>query len=59
MRGKYRVVILLMTVIHRLDSFLEASQQKVLDLKVKLEQAGITETWPVLCVAADYAFCNA
>ena len=42
-RGKYRDVILPMTVIRRLDSLLESSKQKVLDLKSKLEQAGITD----------------
>ena len=26
---------------------------------MKLEQAGITDTWPALCAAAGYAFCNA
>ena len=58
-RGKYRDVILPMTVIRRLDSLLESSKQKVLELKAKLEQAGITDTWPALCAAAGYAFCNA
>jgi len=58
-RGKYRDVILTMTVIRRLDSILEASKQKVLGLKDKLEQAEITNTWPALCAAAGYAFCNA
>ena len=58
-RGKYRDVILPMTVIRRLDSLLESSKQKVLELKEKLEQAGITDTWPALCAAAGYAFCNA
>ena len=58
-RGKYRDVILPMTVIRRLDSLLESSKQKVLDLKSKLEQAGITDMWPALCAAAGYAFCNA
>ena len=58
-RGKYRDVILPMTVIRRLDSLLETSKQKVLALKAKLEQAGITDTWPALCAAAGYAFCNA
>lgn len=33
--GKYRDVILPMTVIHRLDSLLEASKPKVLELKAK------------------------
>ena len=58
-RGKYRDVILPMTVIRRLDSLLEASKPNVLELKSKLEQAGITDTQPALCAAAGYAFCNA
>ena len=35
-----------MTVIRRLDPLLESSKEKVLDLKGKLEQAGITDMWP-------------
>ena len=58
-RGKYRDVILPMIVIRRLDSLLEATKPNVLELKSKLEQAGITDTWPALCAAAGYAFCNA
>lgn len=58
-RGKYRDVILPMTVIRRLDSLLEASQSKVLELKATLEQAKITAPWDALCAAAGYAFCNA
>ena len=58
-RGKYRDVILPMTVIRRLDSLLEASKPKVLELKAKLEQAKITAPWDALCSAAGYAFCNA
>ena len=44
-RGKYRDVILPMTVIRRLDSLLEASKPKVLDLKAKLEQAKNYSPW--------------
>ncbi|MBQ6972945.1 MAG: SAM-dependent DNA methyltransferase [Synergistaceae bacterium] len=58
-RGKYRDVILPMTVIRRLDSLLEGTKDKVLAMKARLEQANITETWPALCAVTGYAFCNA
>ncbi|HHV57317.1 MAG TPA: SAM-dependent DNA methyltransferase, partial [Firmicutes bacterium] len=41
-RGKYRDVILPMTVISRLDAVLEPTKQAVLDMKVTLDKAGIT-----------------
>jgi type I restriction enzyme M protein len=41
-RGKYRDVILPMTVIRRLDAVLESSKQAVLDMKKHLDDAGIT-----------------
>lgn len=40
-RGKYRDVILLMTVIRRLDVLLEDSKEAVLDMKKKLDAAKI------------------
>lgn len=40
-RGKYRDVILPMTVIRRLDALLEDSKESVLDMKKKLDAAGI------------------
>ena len=58
-RGKYRDVILPMTVIRRLDSLLESTKEKVLKLKAQLEEAKVTDIWPALCAAAGYAFCNA
>lgn len=58
-RGKYRDVILPMTVIRRLDAMLEDSKQKVLDMKKKLDDAKIDNQWPALCNAARQAFCNA
>ena len=58
-RGKYRDVILPMTVIRRLDAMLEGTKQAVLDMKVKLEAAQIDNPWPALCHAAGQAFCNA
>ena len=58
-RGKYRDVILPMTVIRRLDALLEDSKEAVLDMKKKLETAKIDNQWPALCNAAGQAFCNA
>lgn len=57
-RGKYRDVILPMTVIRRLDAVLEDTKQRVLDMKAKLDAAGITNQTDALCVAAGQAFCN-
>lgn len=57
-RGKYRDVILPMTVIRRLDAVLEDTKQQVLDMKAKLDAAGITNQTDALCVAAGQAFCN-
>lgn len=58
-RGKYRDVILPMTVIRRLDAMLEGTKATVLDMKKKLDEAGIDNQWPALCNAAGQAFCNA
>ena len=58
-RGKYRDVILPMTVIRRLDAMLEETKPAVLDMKKKMDEAGITNQWPALCNAAGQAFCNA
>ena len=58
-RGKYRDVILPMTVIRRLDALLEGSKEAILDMKKKLDAAGIDNQWPALCNAAGQAFCNA
>lgn len=57
-RGKYRDVILPMTVIRRLDAVLEDTKQRVMDMKAKLDAAGITNQTDALCVAAGQAFCN-
>ena len=40
-RGKYRDVILPMTVLRRLDSLLELSQPAVLEMKTSLDNAKI------------------
>lgn len=58
-RGKYRDVILPMTVIRRLDALLEDSKESVLDMKKKSDAAGIDNQWPALCNVAGQAFCNA
>ena len=58
-RGKYRDVILPMTVIRRLDALLEDGKEAVLDMKKKLDAAGIDNQWPALCNVAGQAFCNA
>ena len=57
-RGKYRDVILPMTVIRRLDAMLEDTKPAVLNMKKMLDDAGITNQWPALCNAAGQAFCN-
>ena len=41
-RGKYRDVILPMTVIRRLDAVLEPTKDAVLSMKSQLDAAGIT-----------------
>jgi type I restriction enzyme M protein len=58
-RGKYRDVILPMTVIRRLDAMLEGTKQDVLKMKKQLDAAKIDNQWPALCNTAGQAFCNA
>ncbi len=57
-RGKYRDVILPMTVLRRLDAVLEDSKKAVLDMKAKLDKAGVVEQDVALRQAADQAFYN-
>ena len=57
-RGKYRDVILPMTVLRRLDAVLEGSKQEVLDMKATLDDAGVVEQDPALRQAAGQAFYN-
>lgn len=57
-RGKYRDVILPMTVIRRLDAVLEDSKEAVLVMKKTLDEAGILNQTDALCSAAGEAFCN-
>jgi type I restriction enzyme M protein len=57
-RGKYRDVILPMTVLRRLDAVLEDSKRAVLDMKASLDKAGVIEQDPALRQAAGQAFYN-
>jgi type I restriction enzyme M protein len=57
-RGKYRDVILPMTVLRRLDAVLEPTKQAVLDLKASLDAAEIVHQDPALRQAAGQAFYN-
>ena len=57
-RGKYRDVILPMTVLRRLDAVLEPTKQAVLDMKLMLDNAGITNQDAALRQAAGQAFYN-
>ncbi|MBV9995470.1 MAG: SAM-dependent DNA methyltransferase [Caulobacteraceae bacterium] len=57
-RGKYRDVILPMTVVRRLDAVLEASKQAVLGMKASLDKAGIANQDAALRQAAGQAFYN-
>jgi len=57
-RGKYRDVILPMTVIRRLDALLEPTKQNVLDMKKRLDAAGITNQDAALRQAAGQSFYN-
>ena len=54
-RGKYRDVILPMTVLRRLDAVLEVSKQAVLDMKATLDDAGVVEQDAALRQAAGQA----
>ena len=58
-RGKYRDVILPMTVLRRLDAVLEDGKQAVLDMKATLDKAGVVEQKAALRQAAGQAFYNA
>ncbi|MDR1748785.1 MAG: type I restriction-modification system subunit M [Spirochaetaceae bacterium] len=58
-RGKYRDVILPMTVIRRLDAVLEGTKDTVLDMRKKLDAAGVKNQTEALCNAAGQSFCNA
>ena len=57
-RGKYRDVILPMTVIRRLDSVLEETKGAVLAAKRKFEAANVDVPPETLCIKAGQAFYN-
>ena len=57
-RGKYRDVILPMTVLRRLDAVLEATKPAVLQMKTNLDKAGIANQDAALRQAAGQAFYN-
>jgi type I restriction enzyme M protein len=57
-RGKYRDVILPMTVLRRLDAVLEPTKKTVLDMKATLDKAGITNQDQALRQAAGQSFYN-
>ncbi|AKJ39878.1 type I restriction-modification system subunit M [Methanosarcina barkeri] len=57
-RGKYRDVILPMTVLRRLDAVLEPTKQSVLDMKALLDKAEIKNQDQPLRQAAGQAFYN-
>lgn len=57
-RGKYRDVILPMTVLRRLDSVLEPTKQEVLRLKKYLDTQGIVQQDAALRAASGQAFYN-
>ena len=58
-RGKYRDVILPMTVLRRLDAVLEPTKKAVLDMKASLDRAGIANQDAALRQASGQAFYNA
>lgn len=57
-RGKYRNVILPMTVLRRLDAVLEPTKDAVLKMKVALDREQITNQDDALRVASGQAFYN-
>jgi type I restriction enzyme M protein len=57
-RGKYRDVILPMTVLRRLDAVLEPSKKAVIEMKDRLDKAGVTNQDAALRQAAGQDFYN-
>lgn len=57
-RGKYRDVILPMTVIRRLDAVLEPTKQAVLDMKKQVDKTGIANQDEALRIVSGQAFYN-
>jgi type I restriction enzyme M protein len=52
-RGKYRDVILPMTVIRQLDACLESTKQDVLKMSEQLDKAGVANKDSALCQEAS------
>ncbi len=57
-RGKYRDVILPMTVLRRLDAVLEPTKKAVLEMKAALDREGVAHQDDALRSAAGQAFYN-
>ena len=57
-RGKYRDVVLPMTVLRRLDVVLEETKQAVLNMKEMLDEAGVVDQEAALCQESGQAFYN-
>ena len=57
-RGKYRDVILPMTVIRRLDSVLEPTKKQVLETKKMLDENGVLNQGVALSGIAGQSFYN-
>ena len=57
-RGKYRDVILPMTVIRRLDAVLEPTKEAVLQMKTRMESAAVDNPDVALRMASGEAFYN-
>ncbi len=57
-RGKYRDVILPMTVIRRLDALLEPTKEDVLKMKKQLDAEGIANQDAALCQESKQSFYN-
>ena len=55
-RGKYRDVILPMTVLRRLDAVLEPTKKAVLDMRESLDKAGVVDQHLALRQAAGQPF---
>lgn len=57
-RGKYRDVILPMTVIRRFDTVIEPTKEEVLKMKKRLDASKISNQHAALCQASGQAFYN-
>jgi len=58
-RGKYRDVVLPMTVIRRLDALLEPTKKEVLAMKQRLDESNVITQDAALCDSSKQAFYNA